>query len=379
VRDLIQPLAPRLRLLRGLLDGETAFTGPAYVNIDVTHRCNLRCASCRWHSPLLEKPLLAPGSGRDFPFELFPRLCRDLSALGTRTMLFVGAGEPLLHPRIFDMIGAARQAGFELVMYSNGTLLQEERVRRLVDSGLDALRVSYWTGGAGTATPGDTPVPPDLPGQPRPDLQREGLEQLAQAKRQANRRAPRVELTHPVGGTELVHLEELIELVRKGWADRLHFSLLLDFNQDDLPKHRFGSGQAGRLADSFRSAGARLDTLGIPHNLGDILGRLRTGPRGWERLPCHSPWFYAFIDSDGRVRSCQRHQDHLGDLGAATFPEIWNGPSYRAFRNRVRQPGGLAAIQDRCWCDFCPHVVNIHRVHRIFRWFHPRRGSPTRP
>jgi MoaA/NifB/PqqE/SkfB family radical SAM enzyme len=65
------PLRHKIGFLRGLLSGRKAYTAPLSVNIDATHRCNLRCAYCRWHSPLLEKSALHDGARHDLSPELF--------------------------------------------------------------------------------------------------------------------------------------------------------------------------------------------------------------------------------------------------------------------------------------------------------------------
>jgi len=42
-------LKNRLALLRSLIQGEVAHTGPAYVAVDVTRRCNIHCLGCFFH------------------------------------------------------------------------------------------------------------------------------------------------------------------------------------------------------------------------------------------------------------------------------------------------------------------------------------------
>jgi len=45
-----------LRLLQGLIAGDTAFTGPFFVTLDLTRRCNLKCIGCRYHSSQVDAP-----------------------------------------------------------------------------------------------------------------------------------------------------------------------------------------------------------------------------------------------------------------------------------------------------------------------------------
>jgi MoaA/NifB/PqqE/SkfB family radical SAM enzyme len=60
-----------------------------------------------------------------------------------------GCGEPLLHPRFFDLVEYATRAGLRVSTYTNGTALQRASATRCVTSGLDTLRLVL---GAVTAT-----------------------------------------------------------------------------------------------------------------------------------------------------------------------------------------------------------------------------------
>jgi len=92
----MMPFRSGFDVLRGLLSGDRAFGMPLYVNVDPTHRCNLQCACCRWHSPLLDKTLLDRSLERDLSPDVFRRFCADAKGTGIQTLQFVGAGEPLL-------------------------------------------------------------------------------------------------------------------------------------------------------------------------------------------------------------------------------------------------------------------------------------------
>lgn len=64
----------------------------------------------------------------------------------------------------------------------------------------------------------------------------------------------------------------------------------------------------------------------------------------------------------------------MGDLRLAPFAEIWNGERYRDFRRRA-----LREAESPYDCEFCPHAVNNHRIHRYVRSLLPlvRRRRPA--
>ena len=137
----------RLALLRGLLTSEKAYAGPFYIHVDVTHRCNLKCLCCRWHSPLITS-LRDKTISQDISVEMLRELLEDLAEMGTEEIYFVGTGEPFLHPRLFELIAAVKEKGFKLTLYTNGLTLDEATIRKLIDLRLDVLRVSLWASSA---------------------------------------------------------------------------------------------------------------------------------------------------------------------------------------------------------------------------------------
>jgi len=64
-------------------------------------------------------------------------------ALGTREVGFYATGEPFLVPELPDYIKKAKDIGYEYVyLTSNGALATPERIRAVVDAGLDSIKFS---------------------------------------------------------------------------------------------------------------------------------------------------------------------------------------------------------------------------------------------
>lgn len=53
-----------------------------------------------------------------------------------------GEGEPLLHPRFFDMVAACRARGILVSLISNGSLLSDEMIDRLLAADLRSIHIS---------------------------------------------------------------------------------------------------------------------------------------------------------------------------------------------------------------------------------------------
>jgi MoaA/NifB/PqqE/SkfB family radical SAM enzyme len=125
-KDATVTLSEKIRLLRGLISGESAWTGPFFVAVRLTQRCNLHCAGCPFHSPGITPPA-RKAPLEDFPLALFKNLCSELKIMGTHSLWLTGDGEPLLHPQVFEFIRVAKAAGLTVKLITNGVLLDEAR------------------------------------------------------------------------------------------------------------------------------------------------------------------------------------------------------------------------------------------------------------
>lgn len=130
--------APRLRAAREALIRplEARAMLPWEIYVQVSRRCNLRCAMCGhevWqsNSGFMEQPV-------------FERVLAEAEANGIDTLhILSGQGEPLLHPRILEMLEQAVGRGFKVGIVTNGTPLTPERIERLAGLGLSYIQFSF--------------------------------------------------------------------------------------------------------------------------------------------------------------------------------------------------------------------------------------------
>lgn len=90
---------------------------------NITRTCNLRCVHC-----------YSDSMARRFPGELsweqMESVIADLAAYQVPSLLLSG-GEPMIHPRFFDLVDRASEAGLKLTISTNGTLITPEKAARL--------------------------------------------------------------------------------------------------------------------------------------------------------------------------------------------------------------------------------------------------------
>jgi len=117
---------------------------PFTVFIDPSNLCNFGCTFC----PTGSRGLIR-STGRkqtNMGFDLFKKVIDDLGQFDGKVKVarLYKDGEPMLNPKFAEMIGyAKRSARVERVdSTTNGSFLEPETNRRIVDAGLDRLNIS---------------------------------------------------------------------------------------------------------------------------------------------------------------------------------------------------------------------------------------------
>lgn len=102
-----------------------------WIQVEISSLCNGKCIYCphteyrgNWQSRLL-------------PMELYLRIIPALKK--TKLVHLQGWGEPFTHPDFIDFLRLAKKAGCMVSTTTNGTLIDSEKIRELVDEGLDII------------------------------------------------------------------------------------------------------------------------------------------------------------------------------------------------------------------------------------------------
>jgi MoaA/NifB/PqqE/SkfB family radical SAM enzyme len=115
-----------------------------WVQVEVSTYCNASCIYCPrtvYHDTWLN---------RHMPLATFKKLLPAFAK--TRLVFLQGWGEPFLNPNFFKMVSIAKDAGCRVGTTTNGMLLDDEKISRIVRSGVDVVAFSL----AGTGDKNDT-------------------------------------------------------------------------------------------------------------------------------------------------------------------------------------------------------------------------------
>jgi MoaA/NifB/PqqE/SkfB family radical SAM enzyme len=360
----------KAKLLKGLLTGQVAYTGPFYVSVDLTHRCNLRCLGCPYHSPYVNNASSDHRSISDIPPRIIEELCKELKTMNTDTFVLSGGGEPLLHPDILELVAAVKTSGFHTILFTNGTLLERNLIQTFIDLKLDVIRISLWA-----ASPEQ--YQQNYPGTDPNNFQRviEGIKLVARLKAERKSIVPSVVLHFPINRNNYQGIDALVDLASATNFNGLSFGLL-NTVRGALTSYALSPIEEKSVRESLIRVRKRLNSLSLSHTIDRTLLRYKMGRAVWQKMPCYIPWLHARITVDGAVRPCTRCDLSFGNLQNNSFREIWNGPAMRTFRLQAIRSNELPLLREHCDCSFCCSVGDNARVHRFFKWFLPHLRYP---
>ena len=108
---------------------------PLALIAEVTHRCPLHCVYC-------SNPLQLAGTSEELSTAEWTSVFQQGGKLGMLHAHFTG-GEPLARTDLIELISAARAAGLYTNLITSGLGLNEQRLKALVDAGLDHIQISF--------------------------------------------------------------------------------------------------------------------------------------------------------------------------------------------------------------------------------------------
>ena len=120
-----------------------SLSNPLALIAEVTHRCPLHCVYC-------SNPMQLTETKSELSTEEWRSVFQQSGQLGMLHAHFTG-GEPLARADLTELIAAARTAGLYTNLITSGIGLNEQRLKALVDAGLDHIQISFQDSREGAA------------------------------------------------------------------------------------------------------------------------------------------------------------------------------------------------------------------------------------
>ena len=265
---------------------------PSQIIVDVTEVCNLACIHCP--HPSFKKS--EHYTKRYLDVALHKKMVDEVQEYGigaTQYIRYTSNGEPLVHPKIYDMLEyAVLHSGVFVTLTTNGTILNEKRIEKLLTSGLHVIDISI---DAHTQkTYGIVRVNGDLA------VTHANIKKLLEIKRRTNAKT-RIVVSY-VEQPENMHETELFETY---WNEQ---------------------GIDGVVIRRLHSAAGGVQS---------IASTMHESQFTEERYPCLYPWERTLINPRGELAFCPQdwvHGSVVGNYQNVSVRDLWSGDIYKALR-----------------------------------------------
>ncbi len=321
--------AAKLHQLKEVLPLSTPFS----ILVDPSNVCNFKCTFCPTGDSELLRSVNRPLGL--MPLALFQKIVDDLKGFDRKLIkLFLYKdGEPFLNKDLAAMIAYAKKAQIteSVEITSNGALIGEAWVSKILDAGLDALRISVehvHDEGYRKVTQTRTPY----------ETVRANVERLFNEK--SRRKSPLriVAKIIDVGLTK----EEKDKFIHdfSGISDAVNIDSLMGWS--DCEKKDF--------------------TLGMNDTI--TTGQDGISPINKTRKVCPQPFKTLAVNFDGQVSVCSVDWSLgtvVGDVRTENLVNIWNGEKLRKFR-LTHLRGRRCDIRA---CANCHYVLGVHPMNDL--------------
>lgn len=285
-------------------------TFPSQILVDVAEVCNLACIHC----PHPEFKKSEHYTASYLNPELNAKLVDEVRQYGqglTQYIRYASAGEPLMHPKIYDMLDyATKHSGVLVTLTTNGTTMVEKRIERLLTAGVHVVDISI------DALTADT---------------------YAKVR---------------VGGDLAVTRSNVLKLIELSKQQNFRTKVVVSFVETPQNMH-----ETSRFANFWKASGADYVVTRRLHSCSGAKIELATLKRkenqGTARRPCLYPWERIVLTPRGNLAYCPSdwvHGSTIADYRATTIRATWQGDFY----NKLRQAHLNNNYASHTFCGQCP-------------------------
>lgn len=322
---------------------------PKWIAWEITRRCNLKCVHCRSSSELEAK------EHPDFSFDEAKRVLDDISSYASPVVVLSG-GEPLLREDVFDIAAYGTEKDLRMCLATNGTLVNEEIVKKIKESGIKMVSLSL-DGSTAAVHDNFRNVPGAFDGTinaarlfKENDIKflinssftkrnQDEIPKILKLAKELGATAWYMFMIVPTGRGEDI-MEELISA--EDYEELLKWHYEMEKNEDELlvrptcapSYYRVVLQQAKEQGDDFERRTLQFSTGG---SKGCLAGQL-----------------ISLIDVDGNVLPCSYFPMSAGNIREKSFKDIWeNSELFKDLRDFKAYKGRCGACEYVNVCGGC--------------------------
>jgi radical SAM protein with 4Fe4S-binding SPASM domain len=300
------------------------------VFMDQNNKCNLRCQMCGFSDPRV-----AGLPQYDLPRWAYDRIANELFPRANYVCLSLMT-EPFMTRDFPDRLAAVRQHGVPFSdLITNGTMLTEEAVEKVLDAEISRVIVSI--------DGGTKEIFESVRAGANFERVIGNFTRLRTRRRQRGAVHPRLRVNHVLSELNIDHFDAFLDLMESLEVEEVAVRTVSRMSDAVIQESRDPVFWDKVRAIRVKVAGFYQRT-GIvdPAFLRDRHTTIDLFTDAGEKLICRTPWTTIAVHPNGDVFPCMAwSRPPVGNLTRQTFDEIWNGAELSALRDEFErvQPG----------------------------------------
>jgi len=272
--------------------GRLAAEFPSQIIMDITEVCNLACTHCP--HPAFKKS--DQYGARYLDPELNAKMVDEVRDFGKGHIQYIrytSNGEPLIHPKGYEMIeDAVLRSNVFVTLTTNGTIMNEKRTQRLLEAGVHLIDISI------------------------------------------DAFSPETYAKIRVNGDLNVTRANVLRLLDWVRESRASTKVVVSFVEQPSNRHEIDDFER-----YWKDKGADFVIIRRLHSCSGAVVELadmrRQAQKQQQRRPCLYPWERIVINARGDLAFCPSdwvHGSYVADYKQTTIHETWQGEFYQALR-----------------------------------------------
>jgi len=265
---------------------------PSQLLVDVAEGCNLECIHC----PHVQFKRSKHYAGRTLDVVLNEKLVEEVREHGqgyTQYIRYASNGEPLIHPGIYGMMEYAKlRSGVVITLTTNGILMTQNSIDRLLSAGVDIVDIS---------------------------IDAFTLETYAKIR---------------VKGRLLTVRDNVLKLIKMVRQRGVKTKVVVSYVEQPLNQH-----ETTDFENFWKNEGADFVVIRRRHSCSGSKVELADSQRAQNakerRRPCLYPWERIVLNARGEIAFCPSdwvHGSYIADYSDVTIYSTWQGEFYKGLR-----------------------------------------------